>query len=80
MVVPLKSYSATVRQLLWETVLPRIIPALPDSDQGFELKSATSVSLADSEKVLNHLAECPVQQFIVFSREITLSHSTLHKH
>lgn len=54
MVVPLKSYSAAVGQLLWETVLPGPIPARPGSDQGFEFKSAISVSSADLEKLLNH--------------------------
>lgn len=80
MAVHLKSYSAAVRQPLWETVLPGVIRALPDSDQGCELKSATSVSSADSKKALNYLAEGPVLQFIVFSREINLSHFTLHEH
>lgn len=74
MVVPLKSYNAAARQLFWETVLPGVIPALLDSDPGFELKSATSASSADSDKLLNYMVECPVQQFIIFfSREINLS-------
>lgn len=52
--VPLKSYSAAARQCFWEAELPRPIPDLPDSEQGFEFKSSTSASSADSEKMLNH--------------------------
>lgn len=78
-VVPLKSYSATATQLFWETVLPGVIPALLDSELGFELKSATSVSSADSDKLLNCLVECPVQQFIIFFLGKLICHSTSHR-